>query len=416
MGVTAGRAVSGLRFVWSSPAAADHSPGIVVGSSTPVRPPLFHPTFSLLRRQGCGTLTGMNEMPPIPHLLPQPAPRRTGWVVYALIVSFFFALSVVINLGLLAKLTLLDGFSARDTHRSHLQERFVSGDEDAHDKIVEIDLTGVIGFDGDESGNGSGMVADLKDQLDQAVQDKQVKAIVLRINSPGGEVVASDAIYRALAEVRSDTNRAIKIISCIETVGASGAFYAAMGTDYIVANELSITASIGVIMETFNFGPFEDKESLMHKLGVRSYVFKSGKLKDILNPTRAPTEEETKLVNNLIMEVYDKFVGIVANERDLDVTELKNGIADGRIVSGKQALEAKLVDELGYFEDAIDAAKEKAGIDKAKVVQYSQPFSLRHFLQLFGQSHATKLQIQIAPNPLKMQAGQMYFLPAYMFQ
>ena len=358
----------------------------------------------------------MNEMPPIPHLLPQPAPRRTGWVVYALIVSFFFALSVVINLGLLAKLTLLDGFSARDTHRSHLQERFVSGDEDAHDKIVEIDLTGVIGFDGDESGNGSGMVADLKDQLDQAVQDKQVKAIVLRINSPGGEVVASDAIYRALAEVRSDTNRAIKIISCIETVGASGAFYAAMGTDYIVANELSITASIGVIMETFNFGPFEDKESLMHKLGVRSYVFKSGKLKDILNPTRAPTEEETKLVNNLIMEVYDKFVGIVANERDLDVTELKNGIADGRIVSGKQALEAKLVDELGYFEDAIDAAKEKAGIDKAKVVQYSQPFSLRHFLQLFGQSHATKLQIQIAPNPLKMQAGKMYFLPAYMFQ
>ena len=358
----------------------------------------------------------MNEMPPIPHLLPQPAPRRTGWVVYALIVSFFFALSVVINLGLLAKLTLLDGFSARDTHRSHLQERFVSGDEDAHDKIVEIDLNGVIGFDGDESGNGSGMVADLKDQLDQAVQDKQVKAIVLRINSPGGEVVASDAIYRALAEVRNDTNRAIKIISCIETVGASGAFYAAMGTDYIVANELSITASIGVIMETFNFGPFEDKESLMHKLGVRSYVFKSGKLKDILNPTRAPTEEETKLVNNLIMEVYDKFVGIVASERNLDVDELKNGIADGRIVSGKQALEAKLVDELGYFEDAIDAAKEKAGIDKAKVVQYSQPFSLRHFLQLFGQSHATKLQIQIAPNPLKMQAGKMYFLPADMFQ
>ena len=333
----------------------------------------------------------MNETPPF-LTLPQP-PKRTGWVVYAVIVTFFFVLSVLVNLGMLAKLAVLDGIGARETHRSRFQERFVTGDEDARDKIVEIDLTGVIGFDGDESGNS--MVADLKDQLDQAVNDKQVKAIVLRINSPGGEVVASDAIYRALAEVRNDTNRVMKIISCIETVGASGAFYAAMGTDYIVANELSITASIGVIMETLNFGPFEDKDSLMHKIGIKSYVFKSGKLKDILNPTRAPTDEENKLVNNLIMEVYEKFVGIVANERELDLDELKNGIADGRIVSGKQALAAKLVDELGYFEDAVDVAKEKAGIDKAKVVQYFAPFSLRHFLQLFGKSHAAKLQIQI---------------------
>ena len=357
----------------------------------------------------------MNEVPPT-LTAPTPAPKRTGWIVYAVIVSFFFVLSVLANLGMLAKLALHDGFGTHENHHANYQERFVTGDEDAHDKIVEIDLNGVIGFDGDESGNGAGMVAAIKDQLDQAVADKHVKAIVLRINSPGGEVVASDAIYRALADVRNDTNRVMKIISCIETVGASGAYYAAMGTDYIVANELSITASIGVIMETLNFGPFEDHDSLMHKIGVRSYVFKSGKLKDILNPTRAPTDEETKLVNDLIMEVYGKFVGIVADERDIDVDELKNGFADGRIMSGKQALAAKLVDELGYFEDAVDAAKERAGIEKAKVVQYYQPFSLRHMLQMFGQTHAPKLQIQISPNPLKMQAGKMYFLPAYMFQ
>ena len=356
----------------------------------------------------------MNEMPPT--LTASQPPKRTGWIVYAVIVSFFFALSVLANLGMLAKLAFHDGFGTHETHRANYQERFVTGDEDAHDKIVEIDLNGVIGFDGDDSGNGAGMVADIKNQLDQAVADKHVKAIVLRINSPGGEVVASDAIYRALVDVRNDTNRVMKIISCIETVGASGAFYAAMGTDYIIANELSITASIGVIMETLNFGPFEDHDSLMHKIGVRSYVFKSGKLKDILNPTRAPTEEENKLVNDLIMEVYEKFVGIVADERDLNVDELKTGFADGRIMSGKQALTAKLVDELGYFEDAVDAAKERAGIEKAKVVQYYQPFSLRHLLQMFGQSHAPKLQIQISPNPLKMQAGKMYFLPAYMFQ
>jgi len=356
----------------------------------------------------------MDEIPPVMNMSSR---KRTGWIVYAVIVSFFFVLSVLANLGLMAKLALDDGLGTRETHRSNFQERFVMGDEATTNKIVEINLSGVIGFDGDDSGYGNGMVADLKNQLDQAVHDKQVKAIVLRINSPGGEVVASDAIYRALADVRDDTNRPMKIVSCIETVGASGAYYAAMGTDYIVANELSITASIGVIMETLNFGPFEDKESLMHKIGVRSYVFKSGKLKDILNPTRAPTDEETKLVNDLIMEVYGKFVGIVADERALDVNELKNGFADGRIMSGKQALEANLVDELGYFEDAVDAAKDQAGIKKAKVVQYVEPFSFRHFLQMFGQSHATKLQIQITPNPLlKLQTGKMYFLPAYMFQ
>ena len=353
----------------------------------------------------------MNELPPV---IAQPR-KRTGWIVYAIIMSFFFVISALVNLGLLAQFATHHNFDLLEHRHAKFQEQFVTGDEDATNKIVEIDLNGVIGLDGD-NGSGLGMVADLKSQLDEAVADKQVKAIVLRINSPGGEVVASDAIYRALADVRDDTNREMHIVSYIETVGASGAYYAAMGTEQIVANELSITASIGVIMETLNFGPFEDKESLMHKIGVRSYVFKSGKLKDILNPTRAPTEEETKLVNDLIMEVYDKFVGIVADERGLDVNELKAGIADGRIVSGKQALEAKLVDELGYFEDAVDAAKDLAKIDKAKVVQYAEPFSLRHLLRFVGKTEVPKIQIQLSPNPLKLQTGKLYFLPAYMFQ
>lgn len=356
----------------------------------------------------------MNETPP---LLNPPPRKRTGWVVYGVIISFFFVLSTLANFALL---TLLIGGSGHGSfdgiHHKNFEEQFVSGDEDATDKIVEMQLSGVIGLDTGDSGTDGGMVGNLKDQLDQAVRDKHVKAIVLRINSPGGEVVASDAIYRALAEVRDDTNRVVKIISCIETVGASGAFYAAMGTDYIVANELSITASIGVIMETMNFGPYDDTNSLMHKLGVKSYTFKSGKFKDILNPTRNPTDDETKLVQNLIMEVYEKFVGIVADERKLDVTELKNTIADGRIVSGKQAKEAKLVDEVGYFEDAVEAAKDLAKLNKAKVVQYSRPFSLRNVLRILGKNEAPKIQIQFSPASLKMQPGKMYFLPAYMFQ
>ena len=373
-------------------------------------------TFRLPRLHRYVTVAAMNDVPPPLINQPTVSPRRTGWIVFAVIACFFLVISVLANFGLLAALIGSGISSAAEGHHSKLQEQFVTGDEHATDKIAEIDLSGVIGFDASDAGYDEGMVGSLKDQLDRALDDKRVKAIILRINSPGGEVVASDAIYRALADARDDTNRVIKIVSCIETVGASGAFYAAMGTDYIVANELSITASIGVIMETFNFGPYDDANSLMHKLGVRSYTFKSGKLKDILNPTRAPTDEENALVNNLIMEVYDKFVGIVADERNMDVEKLKTGIADGRILSGKQAKEAGLVDEVGYFEDAIDAAKDLAKIKEAKVVRYAAPFSLRNVLRFLGKTETPRIQIQISPNPLKLQAGQMYFMPAYMFQ
>ncbi len=350
----------------------------------------------------------MNEMPP---LIAQPAkvPKRTGWIVYAVIITFFLVISVLANFGLLA---LLGGSGSSDfsAERERWRERFVEGDRGAHDKIALIDLTGVISYEGDDPSNGEGMVGDIKDQIDRAVRDKHVKAIVLRIDSPGGEVVASDAIYRALADVRDDPKRVVKVVSYIETVGASGAYYAAMGTDYVVANELSITGSIGVILQTFNF------RHLMDKVGIEAYTFKSGNLKDILNPTREPTEDEKKLVQDLIMEVYEKFVGIVSDERNIDLDKLKNGLADGRIYSGTQAKVAGLIDEVGYYEDAIDAAKELAKIKEAKVVQYVKPFSLRHLLRLFGKSETPKIQLELSPNTLRLQAGKLYFLPPYLFQ
>jgi len=329
--------------------------------------------------------------------------------VYAVIITFFLVLSVLANFGLLALLGM-SGATDHEVKRERLQEQYVEGDRQAHDKIALIDLTGVISYEGDDPQNGEGMVGDIKDQLDRAVRDKHVKAIILRIDSPGGEVVASDAIYRALADVRDDTNRVIKVISYIETVGASGAYYAAMGTDYVVANELSITGSIGVIMQTFNF------RHLMDKVGIEAYTFKSGNLKDILNPTREPTEDEKALVQNLIMEVYEKFVGIVSDERDIDLDKLKNGLADGRIYSGKQAKEANLIDEVGYFEDAIDAAKDLAKIKEAKVVQYTKPFSFRQLLRMFGKSEAPKIQLELSPHTLHLRTGKLYFLPPYMFQ
>jgi protease-4 len=175
---------------------------------------------------------------------------------------------------------------------------------------------------------------------------------------------------------------------------------------------MTITGSIGVIMQSFTFA------DLMVKVGVKSYTFKSGKYKDVLNPTREPTEDEKQLVQTLIMEVYDKFVGIVADERGMDVEELKDGLADGRILSGKQALEAKFVDEIGYFDDAVEKAKELGGIKnkKAKVVRYVVPFSWQNVFRMFGQNDRAKIQLELMPSQLKLQSGKLYFLPAYMFQ
>ncbi len=346
---------------------------------------------------------------PIPPVAQTPAPKRTGWIVYSVITTFLLFLSVLANFALLALLLGSGTTSLEGTRHHRFEEVYIQGDTDTHNKIAVIYLNGVISgaYDGEVSDEG--MVGDLKAQIDQATEDKYVKAIVLRINSPGGEVVASDAIYKALIEVRDEHHK--PIVASMESVGASGAYYAAMGCNHVMATDLTITGSIGVIMESFTFG------GLMDKVGIKSYTFKSGKYKDILNPTREPTAEEKEMVNTLIMEVYEKFVGIVAKERKLDVDKLKTTLADGRILSGNQALKGKLIDGLGYFDDAIAKAQELAKIKQAKVITYRAPFSFRHLFRIFGESKASKIQIQVGPTNLpKLQNGKLYFLPAYMFQ
>jgi protease-4 len=362
--------------------------------------------FRLRQFQASCNVLAMDSIPP--RFDQNPPPRRTGWIVYAVIVTFFLFLSVLANLVLFG-ITFGGGGREKLTlasHKSRYEEHFVDGDEDARDKIAVIYLTGVISSAEDGAASEEGMVGDIKDQLDQAVDDKRVKAIILRINSPGGEVVASDAIYQAVVEAREKK----PVVASIDTLGASGAYYIAVGADWIIANELSITGSIGVILESFTVGGLADK------VGIKFYTFKSGKYKDILNPTREPTEDEMALVQGLIMEVYDKFVGIVADERKMKVDDLKNGLADGRILSGKQALAAGFVDGLGYFEDAIEKAKELGKIKKARVVRYVPPFSLRNLFRYMGKNDRTKIQIELTPNQFKLQTGKLYFLPGYMFQ
>jgi protease-4 len=270
------------------------------------------------------------------------------------------------------------------------------------DKIAVITMRGLISTS--IPGNVSdSMVDDMRAALQQAREDSRVKAIVLEIDSPGGEVTASDEIYSAVVKTRLRK----PVVVYMDSLAASGGYYVSCGGKFLMANETTITGSIGVIIQTLNY------EQLFNKVGLASVVFKSGKFKDMLNGARPITPEERDLVQNFIMKTYDKFLGIVAKERNLQADLLRNTIADGRILSGKEAFEHKLIDGLGEFDDAFRKARELGNAPDAKVVKYGPPFSLSRFLRIFGESQS-KIELQL-PKQLvpQLETGRAYFLPSY---
>lgn len=269
------------------------------------------------------------------------------------------------------------------------------------DKIAVITLRGLISSSLPGSVTDS-MVDDMRAGLQQARDDSRVKAIVLEIDSPGGEVTASDEIYSAVVKTRKTK----PVVVYMDSLAASGGYYISCGGQFLMANETSITGSIGVIIQTLNY------EQLFNKVGLASVVFKSGKFKDMLNGARPITPEERDLVQNFIMKTYDKFLGVVAKERKLPV-DLLRPIADGRILSGKEALEDKLIDGLGQLDDAFSKAKQLANAPDARVVKYGPPFTLARFLRVFGSSDS-KIELQL-PKQLvpQLESGRAYFLPSY---
>ncbi len=209
-------------------------------------------------------------------------------------------------------------------------------------------------------------------ELKQFSENPLVKAIVLRIDSPGGGVVPSQEIHDAVKRVRAKNNKAV--IASMGSVAASGGYYIAAATDRIVANPGTLTGSIGVIMETANI------EGLLQKIGVEGVVIKSGKYKDVGSPLRKMTDEEQVLLQTVMDDVHGQFIEAVAEGRALELTEAQ-ALADGRIFTGRQAKEAKLVDELGDLEDAIQLAADVAGIEgEPKVVEPRRRFSVRELL------------------------------------
>ncbi len=273
----------------------------------------------------------------------------------------------------------------------------------SQEKIAVIALRGLISSS--LPGNvGESMVDDMRYALEQARDDKNVRAIVLEIDSPGGEVNASDVIYDAVVKTRARK----PVVVYMDSLAASGGYYVACGGKYLIANDTTITGSIGVIIQTLNY------EQLFNKVGLASVVFKSGKFKDMLNGARPITPEERDYVQSFVMTTYEKFLGIVAKERNLPADTLRNTIADGRILSGGAALETKLIDSLGHIEDAFAKAKELGNAHDAAVVKYGPPFTISRFFRTLGESNSRKIELSLPKQLLpQLETGRAYFLPSY---
>ena len=334
--------------------------------------------------------------------------KRTGCLTAFLVVALL--VSAIVNLAFFAGRS---GKGVRTAISSAPGSPFgeetvvAAGEGAAGKRIAIISLRGVISTA--EPGEiGESGLDDLLAEFKQARNDNSVAAILLRIDSPGGEVTASDILYEEVAKTRAKK----PVVVSMDAVAASGGYYVACGGSYLYAHETSITASIGVIMQSVNY------QNLLEKVGLEVLTFKSGKFKDLLNGARELTEAEREYVQGLINQSYDKFVGIVARERKLDEAELRKGVADGRIVSGSDALKERLVDELGGFEQALEKARELGNAPGAEAIRFTTPLAFGKLVRFLSEAPrpAGKLKLEIgAPSGTKLQSGRLYFLsPALM--
>jgi protease-4 len=339
-------------------------------------------------------------------------------MIFAIILLVLLFISLMGNFTQLVSraLTFKSGLGSRMTSEvgPNLDE-CVLKDNDAANKIAVITVDGIIsGNTVDQAGNN--MVDVIRAQLDRAKEDRRVRAVILKVDSPGGEVLASDEIYRAIKDFQTDSGKSV--VCSMGSLAASGGYYISSPCRWIVANDLTITGSIGVILHTWNY------RGLMDKIGIWPETFKSGKFKDMLSGERETNQippEERVMVQGLIDETYQKFKGVVAAGREAAHAKNKKegrtlaldwaNYADGRVLSGTRAYDLGFVDQIGDFDDAVDRAKQIAGIRSANLIEYRERYDFSNFLHLLGQtelSHSIKLDLGM--DLPKLQAGELYFL------
>jgi protease IV len=251
-----------------------------------------------------------------------------------------------------------------------LTEQVISGE--GRDKVLLLNISGVISSEENDPLLGGkkspGLLARVREELDRARSDKKVKALVLRINSPGGGVTASDMLYHEIKKFKQDTG--VKVLAHFMDMGTSGAYYTALAADRITAQPTSVTGSIGVIMFRV------DATGLMQKIGVQTDEITSGEKKGMGSPFRTLSAEERSIFQGIIDNLQKRFVNTVIEGRSLP-PDVVTKLADGRIYTSQEAKSWGLIDNICYLDDAVDQAKKLAGLEQAKVVTYFRPDEYR---------------------------------------
>ena len=356
--------------------------------------------------------------PQQPQNLPQPS-RGSGRLLLPLALLVLVVL-FVIGGWLFSEFNQFTGQLAGAGQTQFAEVTIRSGENDK--RIAVIDVTGII-----TSYGPSDMVANINKQLRIAAKDKRVKAVIIRIDSPGGEVMASDEVARSIREFESDPDINKPVIASMGGMAASGGYYVAAPCRYIFANELTITGSIGVIMQSVNF------HGLMDKVGVKPVTYTSGKNKDMLSPFNPPEVplEQKKIIDGFIDQTYQAFVKVVeegrakqGNRTESDMSELSEGwkaYADGRIITGSDAKKYGFVDKLGNFDDAVKFTEQYLGFDngKARLVQNEPPLSFGNFFQLLGRvkedTGSATLKVDLGLDIPQMRPGVPYYLSTHLY-
>jgi protease-4 len=343
-----------------------------------------------------------------------------GWMIAAIILLVLLAFSMLSNIRGFARNFVSSG--GRHIHSSgpRLEEVIVE-DNDSPNKIAVVDIEGIITSRAIDGG-GYNLVDIVKAQLKRSEDDDKVKAVILKVDSPGGEVLASDEIYRLLTDFQKDAKK--PIVASMGNLAASGGYYVSSPCQWIVANELTITGSIGVIMHGWNY------RGLMDKVGLAPEVYKSGKFKDMMSGERKPEDilpEERQMMQHLIDETYGRFKQVVQDGRSTAHQKNKGNVdkgrpladdwakyADGRVLSGKEAYDLGFVDQLGNFQDAVKRAKILGGLggsSTVNLIQFQQRLDFSDLFRMFGKSQTPPVvKIDLGVDAPKLQVGQMYFL------
>jgi protease IV len=289
-----------------------------------------------------------------------------------------FAVSTVVNL--MSSFAFSEAETAftnlfGSSEESMIEEVLEEGD--AFNKIAVLSINGVIqdtGTPGSIFETAGYHHRGFMKQLDYAKEDDSVRAIVLRVNTPGGGVVESAEIHDKIIEIQEEAKKPVYI--SMGSMAASGGYYIAAPAEKIYASRETLTGSLGVIMQGINYS------GLAEKYGVEFMTIKSGPYKDIMSGSREMTEDEREILQEMINNSYEGFVEVISNGRGMSADEVKK-LADGRIYDGRQAKELNLIDDFGHFDDVVSAVKEDKKLGNAQVVQYSENIGFR---SLFGVS------------------------------